>query len=165
MPLILAEFCGRWGCTWWEGIITVILVSLGFKGILLLLGAILLGLVLLLLKLIEFYEFISNWQRGKQLISNQDKFQQKGNLILPTIKFLNRSLRVAGNAITEYRQQQDMGSQADSQQEDTHEPDVNAVNSIDNEAVNNSVNCQPRGKRILLAAKFAGRTVKNIAKK
>jgi hypothetical protein len=38
MLLISAEFCGRWGCTWQENILNIILASLDGKSALILLG-------------------------------------------------------------------------------------------------------------------------------
>lgn len=54
MPFILAESCGRWGCSWWEGIISVILLSFAKSpgSLLILFG----GIVALLLVSIEFID-------------------------------------------------------------------------------------------------------------
>lgn len=44
MALILAEFCGRWGCTAQEGILNLILVTL-FQPIVALIGTVILGTI------------------------------------------------------------------------------------------------------------------------
>lgn len=128
MQLILAEFCGRWGCTWQEGIINVILASLDGKSALILLCILLLpiflGVLMLLAGLVTVYEFISGWSRALLGIPNLNK----------------------------------------SQQQDIPEPAETVVNTLSNEAVNNSVDYQPQRKRNLAAAKLLGRTLRTIAK-
>jgi hypothetical protein len=168
MQLILAEFCGRWGCTWQEGIINVILASLDGKSALILMGILLMpiffAVLMLLAGLVTVYEFISGWGRALLGITNTHKSPQQGKRILPTVKLLGRTLIVANKAITDYRQNQDVKNQTNSQQQDTQEHDEPAVNFISNEAVNNSVKPQPQRQRILTTARFLGRTLQNIAK-
>lgn len=172
MQLILAEFCGRWGCTWQEGLINVLLVSLGSKRTLILLcillGILLLpiffGVLILLIGLETVYEFISGWGRALLDIPKPHKSPQQSKRILPTVEFLDRTLIVANKTITDYRQDQDVKHQTNSQQQDTQEQDETVVNSVSNEAVNNSGESQPQRKRNLAAAKFLGRTLRNLAK-
>jgi hypothetical protein len=167
MPLILAEFCGRWGCTWQENVLNIILASLDGKSTLILLGVLLMpilfGVLMLLAGLVTVYEFISGWSRALLGITNPNKSQQQANRILTTARFLGRTVNVANKVITGY-QQQNVINQAKSQQLDTHEPDETAVNSVSHEAVNNSEKSQPQRKRNLTAAKFLDRTLRNIAK-
>ena len=97
MSLILAEFCGRWGCTWQENILNIILASLDGKSALILLGILLMpifmGLLILLIGLVTVYEFISGWGRALLGIPNPNKSQQQANRILTTARFLGRTLR------------------------------------------------------------------------
>jgi hypothetical protein len=168
MPLILAEFCGRWGCTWQEKIINVILASLDAKSALILLGILLMpilfGVLMFLAGLVNIYELILFWGRAVLGLSHPNKSQQQGRRILPTVKFLGRTLIVANKAITDYRQDQDVKNQTNSQQQDTQKHDEPAVNSVSNEAVNNSVKPQPQRQHILTTARFLSRTLQNIAK-
>ena len=93
MPLILAEFCGCWGCTWQEGIINVFLVSLGSKMTLKLLCILLLPIFFLVLMLVaglvQVYESISGWGRALLGIPGQTHL----NLFDKNMKFC-----VAGKA-------------------------------------------------------------------
>jgi hypothetical protein len=77
----LAEFCGRWGCSWWENIITIILVSLKGKSAVLLLGLLLIPIVfvvlILLVGLIPAFELIASFGRDKQDIKNQTILRNK----------------------------------------------------------------------------------------
>ena len=89
MQPILAEFCGRWGCTWWEGILTVIFISPGGVIILLVLGAALLlvsaVLPLLLIGALTYQiGAITSWFKGEQKAKLPDKFQQQDKRILST---------------------------------------------------------------------------------
>ncbi|MEG3863277.1 hypothetical protein [Microcoleus sp. herbarium12] len=106
MQLIFAEFCGRWGCSWWENIITIILVSLKGKGAVLLLGLLLMPIFLvvliLLVSLIPAFEFIASFGRDKQDIKNPNNSQEQDPTILSAgakfvgsrgAKFLGRKLR------------------------------------------------------------------------
>jgi hypothetical protein len=168
MPLFLAEFCGRWGCTWQENILNIILASRDGKSALILLGILLMpifmGLLILLIGLVTVYEFISGWGRALLGIPNPNKSQQQANRILTTARFLGRTISVANKVRADYQQKQDIDNQAPPQQQDTPEPDETAVNSISNEAVNNSGESQPQRKRNLTTARFLGRTLRNIAK-
>jgi hypothetical protein len=96
MSLIFAEFCGRWGCTWQENILNIILASLDGKSALILLGILLMpiftGLLILLIGLVTAYEFISGWGRALLGILNSNKSQQQDEYILTTDEFLGRTL-------------------------------------------------------------------------
>ena len=73
MPFIIAESCGRWGCSWWEGIISITLLSFAKSpgGLLILFG----GSVAIILVSIEFIvqliEFIINSIEGKNNLINE----------------------------------------------------------------------------------------------
>jgi hypothetical protein len=168
MPLILAEFCGRWGCTWQENILNIILASLDGKSALILLGILLMpifmGLLILLIGLVTAYEFISGWGRALLGIPNPNKSQQQDEYTLTTDEFFDRAVTIANKVRADYKQKQDVNNQAPPQQQDPPESDEIAVNSISNEVVNNSVEYQPQRKHNLRAAKFLGRTLRNIAK-
>jgi hypothetical protein len=168
MQLVLAELCGRWGCSWQENVLNIILANLDGKSGLILLGILLIsifwGVLMLLTGLVTVYEFILFWGKSLLGIANPNKSQQQGDRILPTARFLGRTVSVANKVITVYRQKQDASNQANSQQQDTHEPDKTAVNSVSNESVNKSGDFEPKGKRKLATAKFLGRTLGNIAK-
>jgi hypothetical protein len=168
MPLILAEFCGRWGCTWQENILNIILASLDGKSALILLGILLLpiflGVLMLLAGLIRLYEFISGWGRALLGIPNPNKSQQQDDYTLTTDDFFDCAVTIANKVRADYQQKQDVNNQAPPQQKDIPEPDETAVNSISNEVVNNSGKSQPQRKRNLTTAKFLGRTLRNIPK-
>ncbi|HEY9635771.1 MAG TPA: hypothetical protein V6D14_20365 [Coleofasciculaceae cyanobacterium] len=168
MPLILAEFCGRWGCTLQENILNIILASLDGKSALILLGILLLpiflGVLMLLAGLIRLYEFISGWGRALLGIPNPNKPQQQDDYTLTTDDFFDWAVTIANKARADYQQKQDVNNQAPPQQKDILEPDETAVNSISNEVVNNSGKSQPQRKRNLTTAKFLGRTLRNIPK-
>ena len=168
MPLILAEFCGRWGCTWQENIFNIILASLDGKSALILLGILLLpiflGVLMLLAGLVTVYEFISGWGRALLGIPNPNKSQQQDEYTLITDEFFDRAVTIANKVRADYHQKQDVNNQAPPQQQDTPEPDETAVNSISNEFVNNSVEYQLQRKQNLRKAKFLDRTLRNIAK-
>ncbi|MBE9188003.1 hypothetical protein IQ270_26010 [Microcoleus sp. LEGE 07076] len=106
MQLILAEFCGRWGCSWWENIITIILVSLKGKGAVLLVGLLLIPIFLVVLILlvasIPAFEFIASFGKNKQELQNPNNSQQQDQSILSAgakfvgcrgAKYLGRKLR------------------------------------------------------------------------
>ena len=168
MPLILAEFCERWGCTWQENILNIILASLDGKSALILLGILLMpifmGLLILLIGLVTAYEFISGWGRALLGIPNPNKSQQRDEYTLTTDEFFDRAVTIANKVRADYQQKQDVNNQAPPQQQDTPEPDKIAVNSISNEVVNNSVDYQSQRKQNLRTAKISGRTLRNIAK-
>ena len=95
MQLILAEFCGRWGCSWWENIITIIFVSLKGKGAVLLLGLLLIPIFLvvliLLVAMIPAFEFIASFGRDKQELQNPNNSQEQDQSILSAgAKFVGR---------------------------------------------------------------------------
>jgi hypothetical protein len=168
MSLIFAEFCGRWGCTWQENILNIILASLDGKSALILLGILLMpiftGLLILLIGLVTAYEFISGWGRALLGILNSNKSQQQDEYILTTDEFFDRAVTIANKVKADYQQKQDVNNQAPPQQQDTPETDESAVNSVNHEAVKNSVEFEPKRKRNLTTAKFLGRTLRNIAK-
>ena len=106
MQLILAELCGRWGCCWWENIITIILVSLKGKGAVLLLELLLMPIFLVILRLlvglIPAFEFIASFGRDKQQPQNPNNSQEQDQSILSAgaklvgrrgAKYLGRKLR------------------------------------------------------------------------
>lgn len=74
MQLILAELCGRWGCSWWENIITIILMSFKGKAAIVLLGLLLVPILLIvlifLLGFIQVVAFISSFSKPKENITN-----------------------------------------------------------------------------------------------
>ncbi len=168
MPLILAEFCGRWGCTWQENILNIILASLDGKSALILLGILLMpifmGVLMLLGGLIRLYEFISSWGRALLGIPNPNKSQQQANRVLTTARFLGRTVSVANKARADYQQKQDVNNQPLSHQQDISRNDESAANNVSNKAVKKSVEFEPKRKRTLATAKLLGRTLRNIAK-
>lgn len=108
MQLILAEFCGRWGCSWWENIITIILMSFKGKAAIVLLGLllvlILLVVLIFLLGLIQVIAFISSFSKPKENITNPNNSQEEAQPILSAgvkfvgrrgVKFLDRKLKEA----------------------------------------------------------------------
>lgn len=108
MQLILAEFCGRWGCSWWENIITIILMSFKGKAAIVLLGLLLVPILLVvlifLLGSIQIVEFISRFDKPKENISNSNNYQEQAQPIVSAgvkfvgrrgVKFLERKLRKA----------------------------------------------------------------------
>jgi len=117
MQLILAEFCGRWGCSWWENIIAIILVSLKGKGVVLLLGLLLMPIFLvvliLLVGLIPAFEFIASFGRDKQDIENQKKSQEQDQSILSAgAKFVGRrGAKYLGRKLREVNKHEDVNSQ------------------------------------------------------
>ena len=121
MQLILAEFCGRWGCSWWENIITIILVSLKGKGAVLLLGLLLIPifLVVLILRvgLIPAYEFLASFGRDKQDIENQNNSQEQDQTIVSAgAKFVGRKgAKFLGRKLKEVNKHEDVNSQEQDQ--------------------------------------------------
>lgn len=73
MPLFLAVFCGRWGCTWWEGIITLFIMSLPAIPVL---------LFLLLLGLLKAVLFITKFARPKPEIKPTYKPEKQNKSVL-----------------------------------------------------------------------------------
>jgi hypothetical protein len=122
------------------------------------------GLLILLIGLVTAYEFISGWGRALLGIPNPNQSQQQDEYTLTTDEFFDWAVTIANKVRADYQQKQDFNNQAPSQQQDTPEPDETAVNSISNEAVNNSGESQPQRKRNLTTARFLGRTLRNIAK-
>ncbi|MEG3873921.1 MULTISPECIES: hypothetical protein [unclassified Microcoleus] len=116
MQLILAEFCGRWGCSWWEKIITIILVSLKGKGVVLLLGLLLipifLVLLILLVGLMPAFEFIARFGRDKQELQNLNNSQEQDQSILSAgAKFVGRrGAKFLGRKLKEVNKQEDVNS-------------------------------------------------------
>lgn len=90
MLIILAEYyCGRWGCSWQEGIFTLFFTSL-FQAVpglgLLVIGLIiLLPIVLIAFALLSIYN-IFYWITGKQNGSDQEKSEQQVKRIVLGIK-------------------------------------------------------------------------------
>ncbi|MGB7708320.1 MAG: hypothetical protein WBL95_02015 [Microcoleus sp.] len=121
MQLILAEFCGRWGCYWWENIITIILVSLKGKGAVLLLGLLLIPIVLvvliLLVCLMPAFEFIASFGRDKQDLKNPNNSQEQDQTILSAgAKFLGRKgAKYLGRKLREGNKHEDVNSQEQDQ--------------------------------------------------
>lgn len=168
MPLLLAEFCGRWGCTWQEGIFNLFLVALFSKG-----GWILLLGIPFLLFLIGLffvggfravYEFFVDLDTPTGSKDKVSKLQQGGKQILPKAKIVGQTVRIANKAIRNHREEQNSVNQAKSQPLDISEPDEKAINNVSNEAANNTVEFQPQRQRIRKTAKFLGRNLRNIAK-
>lgn len=165
MPLILAEFCGRWGCTWQEGIINLFLVTLFSKG-----GWILLPGILFLVGLFfvggfrAVYEFFVDLDTPTGSKDKVSKLQQGGKQVLPKAKIVGQTVRIANKAIKNHRQEQNIVNQANSQPLDISEPDEKAINNVSDETVDNTVESQPQRQRIRKTAKFLGRNLRNIAK-
>lgn len=117
MQLILAEFCGRWGCSWWENIITIILVSLKGKGAVLLLGLLLMSIFLvvliLLVCLMPAFEFIASFGRDKQLPQNPNNSHEQDQSILSAgAKFVGRrGAKYLGRKLREVNKHEDMNNQ------------------------------------------------------
>jgi len=88
MPLILAEFCGRWGCTWWEGIINLIIMN--FPAFILLFFWF---IILLILGGIEAVDFITNFGKPKQDIKNTNKSEKPNKPGLLATKLLGRAVK------------------------------------------------------------------------
>ncbi len=80
MPLIFAEFCGRWGCTWWEGIITLFIMSLPAIPVLLL---------LLVLGLLKAVLFITKFARAKPEIKPTSKPEKQNKSVLIATNILS----------------------------------------------------------------------------
>lgn len=109
MQLILAEFCGRWGCSWWEKIINLILGSLGTTGIITYFGLILLPIILIVLVVLtvftQIFLFFYRLVERKENITNADSSKEIEEQILSAgisvgkfvgtrgIKFLDRKLK------------------------------------------------------------------------
>jgi len=109
MQLILAEFCGRWGCSWWENIISLFLASSGVGGIMVLLGLILLPILLIVLVILtvftQVFLFSDRLVKPKENITNSDSSKEIEPQILSSgisigkfvgrraVKFLDRKLR------------------------------------------------------------------------
>ena len=109
MQLILAEFCGRWGCSWWEKIINLILGSLGNTGIIIYFGLILLPIILIVLVVLtvftQIFLFFYRLVERKENITNADSSKEIEEQILSArisvgkfvgtrgIKFLDRKLK------------------------------------------------------------------------
>ncbi|MEG4275096.1 MULTISPECIES: hypothetical protein [unclassified Microcoleus] len=121
MQLILAEFCGRWGCSWWENIITIILVSLKGKGVVLLLGLlvmpIFLVLLILLVGLMPAFELIASFGRDKQELQNLNNSQEQDQTIVSAgAKFVGRrGAKFLGRKLKEVNKQEDVNSQEQDQ--------------------------------------------------
>ena len=121
MQLILAEFCGRWGCSWWENMITIILVSLKGKGAVILLGLLLIPIVLvvliLLVCLMPAFEFIASFGRDKQDIKNPNNSQEQDQTILSAgAKFVGRkAAKYLGRKLREVKKHEDVNSQEQDQ--------------------------------------------------
>lgn len=121
MQLILAEFCGRWGCSWWENMITIILVSLKGKGAVLLLGLLLIPIVLvvliLLVGLIPAFEFIASFGRDKQELKNPNNSQEQDQSILSAgAKFVRRrGAKYLDRKLREVNKHEDVNSQEQDQ--------------------------------------------------
>ena len=121
MQLILAEFCGRWGCSWWENIITIILVSLKGKGAVILLGLLLIPIVLvvliLLVALMPAFEFIASFGRDKQDIKNPNNSQEQDQSILSAgAKFFGpKGAKYLGRKLREVNKHEDVNSQEQDQ--------------------------------------------------
>lgn len=167
MHLVLAEFCGRWGCTWQEGIVNLFLVTLFSKGgWIFLLGILFLVGLFFVGGFITVYEFFvgSDTPSISERIDKLKKAHQPGQDILPTAKFVGQTVRVANKAIRNHRQEKNSVNQANPQQLDIPEPDKNAINNVSDENVNNTVESPPQHQRIWTATKFLGRTLRNIAK-
>jgi hypothetical protein len=88
MPLIFAEYCGRWGCTWWEGIITLIIMNFPAFAFLFFWF-----IVLLLLGVLKAVDFITNFGKPKQEIKNTNKPQEENKRVLLAIKLLGRAVK------------------------------------------------------------------------
>lgn len=88
MPLILAEYCGRWGCTWWEGIISLIIMN--FPAFVFLFF---LFIILLLLGVIEAVDFITNFGKPKQEIKNTNNPQKQNKPVLLATKLLGHAVK------------------------------------------------------------------------
>jgi hypothetical protein len=105
MQLILAEFCGRWGCTWWENIINLIVASAGLPGIILLLFLILLPVIFLVTVFTQVFLFFYRLIDRKEYVTNSDSSQTIEPQILSAgisagkfvgrrgIKFINRKFK------------------------------------------------------------------------
>lgn len=88
MALILAAFCGRWGCTWWEGIITLIVMN--FPAFAFLLFCF---IILLLLAIIEAVDFITTFGKPKQEIPTVNKLEKQNKPILLATNILGRAVK------------------------------------------------------------------------
>ena len=74
MLLFFAESCGRWGCTWQEGVLTLLLMALfttGPIGIIFILALVILSIGSVVLGIAYIYEIIID------LISPKEKRKQK----------------------------------------------------------------------------------------
>lgn len=102
MQLILAELCGRWGCSWQEGLLTVIFMTFGFPVILIVLGLLSSGVLLLLAGDETAVSSTSNESKSQQqnlpkldkvAVNNLVKPQPQRKRILTTARFLGRTLK------------------------------------------------------------------------
>lgn len=84
----MAEFCGRWGCTWWEGIITIIIINFTAFAFLFLWF-----IILLLMGVIEAVNFITNLGKPKQEIKNINKPQKQNKPVLFVTKLLDQAVK------------------------------------------------------------------------
>lgn len=74
MLLFFAESCGRWGCTWQEGVLTLLLMALFTTdpiGIIFILALVILAIGSVVLGIADIYETITD------LISPKEKRKQK----------------------------------------------------------------------------------------
>ncbi|BDA76019.1 hypothetical protein CAL7716_101850 (plasmid) [Calothrix sp. PCC 7716] len=97
MQLFFAEFCGRWGCTWQEGLLTLLLMTLfktGLVGIIFILALPLLVVGSVVLGIAWIYEiivdFLSPLQEKKQK-ELEDHIEAKN--VKSTINSINRFVK------------------------------------------------------------------------
>ena len=113
MPFIIAESCGRWGCSWWEGIISITLLSFAKSpgGLLILFG----GSVAIILVSIEFIvqliEFIINSIEGKNNLINEVVVNaiNEAEVQLPKKHILRASSFLMNRAVVLVRRVNDRG--------------------------------------------------------
>lgn len=164
MQPILAEFCGRWGCTWQEGIFSLFLGILFSKGgWMFLVGLTFLVGLFFVGGFLTVYEFFvgADIATGSidQRIDRLKKPHQKGKKVLPKVRLLGRTAKVANKAIKDYPEEENVVKPANSQQENIPEFDENTISRE-----TDSVEPQPQRQRILKTAKFLGRNLRNITK-
>lgn len=164
MQPILAEFCGRWGCTWQEGIFSLFLGILFSKGgWVFLVGLIFLVGLFFVGGFLTVYGFLTGADIATasidQRIDRLKKPHQKGKKVLPKVRLLGRTAKGVNKAIKDYREEENVVKPANSQQQDI--PEFNE-NTISNET--DSVETHPRRQKILKTAKFLGRNLRNITK-
>lgn len=134
MQPILAEFCGRWGCTWQEGIFNLILGILFSKG-----GWVFLAGLIFLVGLffvggfLTVYEFLvgADIATGSidQRIDRLKKPHQKGKKVLPKVRILGRTAKVVNKAIKNHRKEENVVNSANSQQQDISKLDENTISN------------------------------------